>query len=375
VPDPVQEEIGMSPPTFEEAKNHRQRVRAAGLSPDYWYPVEWDRNLRRGQAIDVSFWNRSIAVFRGKDGSLNAIENRCAHRQMKLTLGEVGDCTITCAYHGWMYDGEGRCTQMYHDLFGHTFPRIRIASFPVQVKHGLIWIFPGDRALASGRQVPDIPELEGPRPWGSIALDFTWRAHHSMIIDNVSDFTHAYLHRKSRPFTEAKLTMMDPQPDRVLLAYDTKVGQGKISGLFVDRKTTNTNAMTLAYEYPYQWSNTDGKIKHWCFFLPIDERTTRTFFLFYFESLTIPLTPLRIPRRLMGLVLRISNRVLIGPLLSQDGFAVEAEQRGWEAHHDRPVPDLNPAVALFQQLTVRKWEEHLASAGREARERPAGALS
>jgi hypothetical protein len=137
----------------------------------------------------------------------------------------------------------------------------------------------------------------------------------------------------------------------------------------------NTAAMDLCYEYPYQWSNTDGKIKHWCFFLPIDERTTRTFFLFYFESLTIPLTPLRIPRRLMGLVLRISNRVLIGPLLSQDGFAVEAEQRGWEAHHDRPVPDLNPAVALFQQLTVRKWEEHLASAGREARERPAAALS
>ena len=75
----------------------------------------------------------------------------------------------------------------------------------------------------------------------------------------------------------------------------------------------------------------------------------------------------------MRLVLRISNRMLIGPLLAQDGFALEAEQRGWEAHHDRPVPDLNPAVALFQQLTVRKWEEHLASVGCEMRERPAAA--
>jgi hypothetical protein len=77
----------------------------------------------------------------------------------------------------------------------------------------------------------------------------------------------------------------------------------------------------------------------------------------------------------MSLVLRVSNRVLICPLLSQDGFAVEAEQRGWEAHHDRPVPDLNPAVSLFQQLTVRKWEEHLASVGRATRERPAPAHS
>jgi hypothetical protein len=65
----------------------------------------------------------------------------------------------------------------------------------------------------------------------------------------------------------------------------------------------------------------------------------------------------------MTLALRLSNRLLIRPLLRQDGFAVEAEQRGHEAHPRQPVPDLNPAVALFQQLTLRKWEEHLARAG------------
>ena len=69
----------------------------------------------------------------------------------------------------------------------------------------------------------------------------------------------------------------------------------------------------------------------------------------------------------MTLALRLSNRLLIRPLLRQDGFAVEAEQRGLEAHPRRPVPDLNPAVGLFQQLTLRKWEEHLARA--EARQR------
>jgi hypothetical protein len=62
----------------------------------------------------------------------------------------------------------------------------------------------------------------------------------------------------------------------------------------------------------------------------------------------------------MTWVLRQSNRWLIAPLLEQDGFAVEAEQRAWDAHHDRPVPDLNPAVGFFHALTARKWEEHLA---------------
>jgi phenylpropionate dioxygenase-like ring-hydroxylating dioxygenase large terminal subunit len=236
------------------------------------------------------------------------------------------------------------------------------------VRYGLIWLFPGDPALAETRRLPEIPELEGPDPWPCVPLDFTWHAHHSMIVDNVSDFTHAWLHRKYRPFENARLRRCELVGDRVHLSYDTQVGRGRISGRFVDHRRVNTSAMDLCYEYPYQWSNTDGKIKHWCFFLPMDERTTRTFFLFYFESLRIPLTRVRIPRRLMSLVLRVSNRVLIGPLLSQDGVAVEAEQQGWETHHDRPVPDLNPAVALFQQLTVRRWEEHLAGDGREARE-------
>jgi 4beta-methylsterol monooxygenase len=131
----------------------------------------------------------------------------------------------------------------------------------------------------------------------------------------------------------------------------------------VERRRIDTNAIDLCYEYPYQWSDTDGKIKHWCFVLPVDECTTRVFFLFYFfyfESLNIPLLPLRIPRVLMTVVLRISNRLLIEPLLRQDGFAVEAEQRAYEAHWDQPVPDLNPAGGLFHQLTIRKCEEHLA---------------
>jgi hypothetical protein len=49
---------------------------------------------------------------------------------------------------------------------------------------------------------------------------------------------------------------------------------------------------------------------------------------------------------------------------------VEAEQRGHERHPRQPAPDLNPAVALFQQLTLRKWEEHLSRTGTRPGLRP-----
>jgi 4beta-methylsterol monooxygenase len=360
-----------TPPSFEEAKNRRQKVRAAGLNPDYWYPAAWDAELARGQVIEVKFWGKSIALYRGDDGVVHALEDRCAHRQLKLSKGKVEGCNLTCTYHGWQYDGGGHCAKIPHDLFGNKMPQITLATYPVEQRYGILWIFPGDPALASVHKIPEIPELPHPgRPseWGIMPLDFTVGAHHSMVIDNVSDFSHAYLHRRSRPFTDAKLKKLETVGDAVHLSYETKVGTGRISGLFVDRRKTNTNAMDLAYEYPYQWSNTDGKIKHWLFVLPVDERTTRAFFVFYFhpDMLKVPFLPLSFPRPLMAAVMKIAREVLVRPLLSEDKFAVEAEQEGYDTHFDKPIAELNPCVRQFQDLTIRKWEEHLAKTQKRA---------
>lgn len=353
------------PPSFGEARNRRQKARAAGLHPDYWYAVEYDAALKRGRTVEVQFWNRSIALYRDEAGAIHAIENRCAHRQVKLSLGEVKGCNLVCPYHGWTYDGDGRVTEIPHELFGRAMPRFQVPSYPVRVRYGLIWIFPGNPALAEERSIPEIPELEGENRWACVPIDFTWNAHHSMIIDNVSDFTHAHLHRQYRPFSDAKLTRYEAADDKVFLSYDTQVGRGRFSGLFVDRQRVKTDHMDLCFDYPYQRSNTDDRIKHWCFVLPVDQRTTRVFFLFYFDALKIPFTPIRIPQRLMKLVLTIANRVLIRPLLSQDGFAVEAEQAAYEKHWNAPLAELNPVVGLFQQLIIRRWEEHLAGVAKE----------
>jgi hypothetical protein len=50
------ETIDRTPPSFEEAKNRRQKVRAASLDPNYWYAVEHDHALKPGQVQSVRFW-------------------------------------------------------------------------------------------------------------------------------------------------------------------------------------------------------------------------------------------------------------------------------------------------------------------------------
>lgn len=348
-------------PLFVHARNVREKARTAGLHPDHWYAVEYEGNVPAGTVVEVRFWGRSIALFRGEDGVLRALEDRCAHRHVKLSLGQVTGCNLTCLYHGWSYDADGRLVEIPHELFGRQFGNVRIGRFAVRARYGLIWLFPGNQALAERTPMPEIPELEGPDCWACVPIDFTWRAHHSMIVDNVSDFTHAYLHRRYRPFVDAKLARSDTNGDKVELSYDVLVGDGRFSKLFVDRERVRTDRMDLAFEYPYQWSNTDNRIKHWCFILPIDQRTTRVFFLFYFDALKIPFTALRIPRRMMMPFLRIANVLLIKPLLRQDGVAVEAEQIAWETAAGAPFLEFNPAVTMFQRLIARRWEEYLAS--------------
>jgi phenylpropionate dioxygenase-like ring-hydroxylating dioxygenase large terminal subunit len=48
-------------------------------------------------------------LFRDDAGKPHALLNRCCHRGVQLSLGKVVDGAIACRYHGWRYDGSGRC--------------------------------------------------------------------------------------------------------------------------------------------------------------------------------------------------------------------------------------------------------------------------
>lgn len=350
------------PPTFEHAKNRRQKARAAGLDPNYWYAVEESSCLKRGQSMETKFLGRSIAVFRGTDGRVRAVENRCAHRHIKLTEGKVVDCQLVCPYHGWSYDGDGKAT-IPHDLFGHKEPNIKIQSVPVKERYGLVFVFPGDPERAKERDIPLIPELEGAKPWPHAFVKFDCPGHHSMLLDNVSDFTHGFLHRKYQPFSGTDLLRCEEIGDRVELEYKSRIAAGRLQNMFINRAESDCDHMLACYDYPYHWSNTDDRIKHFLFTLPIDENKNRHIFIFYVrhDTIKLPLIGPRLPHWFVSKMMKAQRYMTLQPLLGQDVWVIEREQDGWERHWDRPSPELSPVVKAFQDLTIRKWEEYLAT--------------
>lgn len=344
-----------------------QRVRRIGPSGNYWYAVELDANLPRGGIKEVRFWGESIALFRGFDGEARAVENRCAHRQLALTKGVVEGDLITCQYHGWQYDGCGRCVSMDHELGGNRtrLPNIRIKAFPIKIRYGLIWLFPGDAQLADTVPLPEIAQLDGATPWPVVPIDITIGAHFSMIVENVCDFNHAHLHRRKQPFTQPVLNTHRREGDTVHVLYDTSFHNSVLAKLFADKR--GLDQIHLWYQYPYQGSDIAGKYLHWLFMLPEDERTTRCFFLFLFGPVRIPGTRMWLPDFVKRPFLELANLMYIKPLLAEDQWALEAEQKGFDAHHDNPFYELNPIVSEFQKLTIERYEDyqaHLLTSGK-----------
>ena len=87
-------------------------LRRVGANPDYWYPLAWSDELKVGRTLGRRFAGQPIVLFRGTGGQVFALEDRCAHRQIPLHLGVVKGNELKCHYHGWTYNGAGRCVNV-----------------------------------------------------------------------------------------------------------------------------------------------------------------------------------------------------------------------------------------------------------------------
>lgn len=129
--------------------------------------VEKSGDWRTGRIGDAP-----VVVTRAPDGSLNAFENRCAHRGALICLKPCGNNTrLTCVYHSWSYDLKG-------NLAGVAFRngvdgKGGMAKEFDAKQHGLKRIHVGTfRGLVFGSYADGMPSVEdwlGPRIAAHIA--------------------------------------------------------------------------------------------------------------------------------------------------------------------------------------------------------------
>ena len=170
-------------------------LRRVGIDPNHWYPAAWSRELKAGATYAARFAGDPIVLVRPKDPAnpVFALEDRCAHRQVPLSDGAVEGCAVRCGYHGWAYDMSGRCTDVPYLGKGKLPNGVR--AYPCREVDGLIFVFPGDPALAA--QVP-IPRLAraADDAYKTRRLGKRIKCHYSFMHENLMDMNHQFLHRK-----------------------------------------------------------------------------------------------------------------------------------------------------------------------------------
>jgi nitrite reductase/ring-hydroxylating ferredoxin subunit len=124
-------------------------LRRVGAHPDHWYPVALSRRVRPGKVLAATFAGERIALFRGESGTAHALEDRCAHRQVPLSMGVVEGETLRCCYHAWAYRGDGRISQIPYLATGDARPPRGVRGYPVREAYGLVFVFPGDPQKAA----------------------------------------------------------------------------------------------------------------------------------------------------------------------------------------------------------------------------------
>ena len=105
-----------------------------------WYPVAAADDMPHGHVYRTILGAHDLAIWRGTGGEINIWEDRCPHRGVRLSLGEVMGETLRCAYHAWQFaSGSGACRFIPAQPASKPAAAIRAVVWPVAEAGGLIW--------------------------------------------------------------------------------------------------------------------------------------------------------------------------------------------------------------------------------------------
>ena len=244
---------------------------ATGLQ-EAWYPVLPSWRLGEG-AVGITRLGQNLAVWRGADGQVRAIEDRCPHRGARLSLGwNLGD-RLACWYHGFEVDGGGTVVKVPAvgtcDLEGKACVR----SYAAVERNGAVFVWFGS-GPAPALQLPE--ELTSPE-FSQMLTHAHWKCNYQLAIDNVMDPMHgAYLHAQSHSMAEGdKQAKMQIRPTATGLVFE-KAGQRGVNFDWVEWGESDAYWMRLAIPYKKKYGAGDFTIVG--FATPVDRDNCLVFF-------------------------------------------------------------------------------------------------
>ena len=189
-----------------------------------WYIICFEDELKEGAHLHRRIVGEDIVIFKTKNGVVSALEDRCCHRNVKLSLGYVSNENIKCGYHGWEFATDGKCVHI--PVLGdekQIYKNACIKAYPFQKKHKAYWIFIGEKEEMERAQIPDLWELDSyPFVYNSHVFD----ADIKLVAESLFDAQHInHVHRKTIKNLMGKL--QEPKTE-----YTLQINSDSLSGSY-----------------------------------------------------------------------------------------------------------------------------------------------
>lgn len=150
-----------------------------------WYFACRSDEVKAGEVRSMNLCGQHVAIFRGEDGTVRALDGFCPHMGTDLGIGKVRGDRIACFFHHWEFDGAGRCQRI---PCGETPPvQARLQAYAVSERFGAIWVFPREEASFP---VPEFKEFPGAEVSVSFSAPYTRTCHHHVTMINGIDAQH-----------------------------------------------------------------------------------------------------------------------------------------------------------------------------------------
>lgn len=123
----------------------------------FWHPIAVAADVR-DQPVAATLLDQRLVIYRTPAG-LSVANDICLHRGVPLSMGWIENGELVCKYHGFRYDGVGRCVAIPAHPGAAIPPKLCLKSYPAVERYGLIW------TCLSGTPanvLPEIPEWNDP---------------------------------------------------------------------------------------------------------------------------------------------------------------------------------------------------------------------
>jgi phenylpropionate dioxygenase-like ring-hydroxylating dioxygenase large terminal subunit len=158
---------------------------------NFWYPVCLSADLTTEAPVRARILGLPFVAFRDAAGHARVLADTCVHRGGALNRGRIVAGRIACPYHGWQFDGSGRCVHIPSlGADGNIPARAKVDSYPVIERYGIVFAFLGDLPEAERPALFEIPEWDQDNWRASGLVVFELKAYFERSMENGLDPVH-----------------------------------------------------------------------------------------------------------------------------------------------------------------------------------------